>query len=55
MTLQTDVRTDGRTADRTDAGFNNIPAFSSKSAGIRNDTVVKQKSNRIASTAATQD
>ena len=30
MTLQTDVRTDGR----TDVGYHNIPAFSSKSAGI---------------------
>ena len=30
MTLQPDVRTDGR----TDVGYNNIPAVSSKSAGI---------------------
>ena len=42
MTLQTDVRTDGRKDGRTDGygggggGFNNISAFSSKSAEIKN-------------------
>ena len=35
MTLQTDVRKDGQMPDRrTDGGYHNIPAFSSKSAVI---------------------
>ena len=36
MTLQTDGRTDVRTDGRTDGrwGYRNIPAFSSKCAGI---------------------
>ena len=37
MTFQTDVRTDGQ----TNAEYYNIPAFSSKSAGITTVTVIK--------------
>ena len=36
MTLQTDVRTDGQ----TDGGYYNIPAFSSKSVGIKTSLIV---------------
>ena len=40
MTLQTDVRTDGRPAGRTDErGYHNIPAFSSKIARIKTLTI----------------